>query len=124
PVTDKGEFTMEKSGSNFSEDSGSLNQHSTREHKFTDHLQPTGKVQITGDIFQFTLDVSEFSPEDVIITSSNNLIEVHAEKLGEDGTVTNTFSHQCKLPSDVDPISVSTSMASSGLLTVRAHRVC
>uniref|UniRef100_A0A3B4GHS7 Heat shock protein family B (small) member 7 n=1 Tax=Pundamilia nyererei TaxID=303518 RepID=A0A3B4GHS7_9CICH len=118
PVTDKGEFTMEKNGRNFSEDSGLLNQHSTREHKFT------GKVQITGDIFQFTLDVSEFSPEDVIITSSNNLIEVHAEKLGGDGTVTNTFSHQCKLPSDVDPISLSMSMASGGLLTVRAHRVC
>uniref|UniRef100_A0A3P8PSZ4 SHSP domain-containing protein n=1 Tax=Astatotilapia calliptera TaxID=8154 RepID=A0A3P8PSZ4_ASTCA len=117
PVTDKGEFTMEKNGRNLSEDSGLLNQHSTREHKFT------GKVQITGDIFQFTLDVSEFSPEDVIITSSNNLIEVHAEKLGEDGTVTNTFSHQCKLPSDVDPISLSMSMASGGLLTVRAQRV-
>lgn len=29
---------MEKSGSNFSEDSGLLNQHSTREHKFTGQL--------------------------------------------------------------------------------------
>ncbi|XP_030584333.1 heat shock protein beta-7-like [Archocentrus centrarchus] len=115
---------MEKSRSNFSEDSGSLNQHSPREHQFTGHLQPTGKVQITGDIFHFTLDVSEFAPEDVIVTSSNNLLQVHAEKLGDDGTVTSTFSHHCKLPSDVDPISVSTSLASCGLLTVRAHRVC
>ncbi|KAG8007727.1 Heat shock protein beta-7 [Nibea albiflora] len=86
------------------------------------HSQPTGKIQVIGDIFQFTVDVSEFSPEDVIITSSNDLIEVYAEKLGEDGAVTNTFSHKCKLPSYVDPVSVTMAMESSGILTVRARR--
>lgn len=113
---------MEESQSNFSEDQGSLPQQGSEEQRLTGHSHPTGKIQVLGDIFQFTLDVSEFAPEDVIVTSSNNLIEVHAEKLGEDGTVTNTFSHHCKLPSDVEPASVSMSMESSGLLTVRAHR--
>ncbi|XP_034441574.1 heat shock protein beta-7-like isoform X2 [Hippoglossus hippoglossus] len=108
---------MEKGRGIFSGDSGSKPRHCSREHKFE------GKIQVIGDIFQFTVDVSEFSPEDVIITSSNNLLEVHAEKLGEDGTVTNTFSHRCTLPSDVDPVSVTVSMGSSGVVTVRAHRM-
>lgn len=44
-------------------------------------------------------------------------------QLGDDGTVTNTFSHQCKLPVDVDPMSVAFTIESSGVLTVRANRV-
>lgn len=45
------------------------------------HSYPTGKIQVIGNIFQFTVDVSEFSPEDVVIIFSNNLMEVHAEKV-------------------------------------------
>ncbi|XP_075997298.1 heat shock protein beta-7-like [Genypterus blacodes] len=104
---------MEKSRATYFEDSGSLPGHS----------YPTGKIQTIGDAFQFRLDVSEFSPEEVIITSYNNLIEVNAEKLEDDGTVTNTFSHQCKLPVDVDPMSVAFIIESSGVLTVSANRL-
>lgn len=50
---------------------------------FSGHSYPTGKIEVIGNIFQFTVNVSEFSPEDVIITSSNNLIEVHAEKVSQ-----------------------------------------
>ncbi|KAJ4927243.1 hypothetical protein JOQ06_014978 [Pogonophryne albipinna] len=89
----------------------------------TGHSYPTGKIQVMGFIFQFTLDVSGFSPEDVVITTSNNRIKVEAEKVShtvglaikdlficEDGAVTHTFCHRCKLPSSVDPISVTMSM--------------
>ena len=42
----------------------------------------SGNIKALGDSYQFTVDVRDFSPEDVIVTTSNNQIEVHAEKVG------------------------------------------
>lgn len=41
----------------------------------------TGSIKTLGDTYQFTVDVSDFSPEDIVITTSKNQIEVHAEKV-------------------------------------------
>ncbi|NXA56174.1 HSPB7 protein, partial [Nothocercus julius] len=81
-----------------------------------------GSVKTLGNTYQFTVDVSDFAPEDIIVTTSNNHIEVHAEKLASDGTVVNTFTHKCQLPDDVDPTSVSSALADDGSLTIRAQR--
>uniref|UniRef100_A0A670J0K7 Heat shock protein family B (small) member 7 n=1 Tax=Podarcis muralis TaxID=64176 RepID=A0A670J0K7_PODMU len=51
-----------------------------------------GNIKTLGDTYQFAVDVSDFSPEDIIITTSKNQIEVHAEKLAADGTIMNTFT--------------------------------
>lgn len=40
-----------------------------------------GNIKTLGDAYEFAVDVSDFSPEDIIVTTSNNHIEVRAEKV-------------------------------------------
>ncbi|XP_055241500.1 heat shock protein beta-7 isoform X1 [Gorilla gorilla gorilla] len=81
-----------------------------------------GNIKTLGDAYEFAVDVRDFSPEDIIVTTSNNHIEVRAEKLAADGTVMNTFAHKCQLPEDVDPTSVTSALREDGSLTIRARR--
>lgn len=45
-------------------------------------LGGAGNIKTLDDSYQFTVDVRDFSPEDIIVTTSNNQIEVRAEKVG------------------------------------------
>lgn len=40
-----------------------------------------GNIKTLRDAYEFAVDVSDFSPEDIIVTTSNNQIEVRAEKV-------------------------------------------
>lgn len=40
-----------------------------------------GNIKTLGDAYEFTVDMRDFSPEDIIVTTFNNHIEVRAEKV-------------------------------------------
>ncbi|XP_067897594.1 heat shock protein beta-7-like [Heterodontus francisci] len=81
-----------------------------------------GNIRTVGDTYQVTADVSQFDPEEVIVTMCNYHIVIKAEKVAEDGTIINTFTHKCQLPEDMDPISVSCSLTDIGFLIINVRR--
>uniref|UniRef100_A0A8C9L8P4 SHSP domain-containing protein n=1 Tax=Pavo cristatus TaxID=9049 RepID=A0A8C9L8P4_PAVCR len=75
-----------------------------------------------GDTYQVVADVSQFDPPDIVVTTSNGHVAIWAEKVAEDGTVCDTFTHQCRLPEDTDPLSVSCALTDAGTLVITARR--
>ncbi|XP_053930921.1 heat shock protein beta-7-like isoform X2 [Cuculus canorus] len=79
-------------------------------------------VHAQGDTYQVVADVSQFEPPDIVVTASNCHIAIQAEKVAEDGTVCDTFTHKCQLPEDTDPLSVSCALTEAGTLVITARR--
>ncbi|XP_054838344.1 heat shock protein beta-7-like [Eublepharis macularius] len=88
------------------------------------HPSPLGSSNVvaTGDKYQVLADVSQFEPHDIVLTTYNYCIVIQAEKVAEDGTVSNTFTHKCQFPADMDPLSISCTLNDSGMLVITAKR--
>ncbi|XP_054022711.1 heat shock protein beta-7-like [Dryobates pubescens] len=79
-------------------------------------------VRVQGDTYQVVADVSQFEPPDVVVITSNCHVAIQAEKVAEDGTICDTFTHKCQLPEDTDPLSVSCALTEAGTLVITARR--
>ncbi|XP_053137427.1 heat shock protein beta-7 isoform X3 [Hemicordylus capensis] len=71
---------MEKAHGIFGEDFGGFMRPRSEPLAFTGRAGNMGNIKTLGDTYQFAVDVRDFSPEDIIITTSKNQIEVRAEK--------------------------------------------
>ncbi|KAJ7990615.1 hypothetical protein DPEC_G00302230 [Dallia pectoralis] len=81
-----------------------------------------GVVRSLGDSYSMSADVSHFEPHDVVLMAYNHNIVIHAEKVLEDGSVSDTFTHKAVLPEDMDPLSVSATLTLEGVLVVNVRR--
>ncbi|KAM4628407.1 heat shock protein beta-7 [Polymixia lowei] len=82
----------------------------------------TGAVRLLGDSYYMSADVSQFEPHDVVVMAYNHHVVIHAEKVLEDGSINDTFTHKSLLPEDMDPLSVSGTLSPDGILVVSVRR--
>uniref|UniRef100_A0A8C5H4J5 SHSP domain-containing protein n=1 Tax=Gouania willdenowi TaxID=441366 RepID=A0A8C5H4J5_GOUWI len=77
-----------------------------------------GGVRRVGDNYCMSADVSQFEPHDIVVLSYNHQVVIHAQKVLDDGTVSDTFTHKSLFPEDMDPLSVSGTLSPEGTLVV------
>ncbi|MCJ8739850.1 hypothetical protein PDJAM_G00052110 [Pangasius djambal] len=77
----------------------------------------TGVIWVD-DRYYTSVDVSRFEPHDIVVMAFNSSVVIHAEKVGDDGCVTDKFTHKSLLPEDMDPLSVSGTLTPEGMLVI------
>ncbi|KAM9801294.1 LOW QUALITY PROTEIN: alpha-crystallin A chain [Neosynchiropus ocellatus] len=81
-----------------------------------------GGVRCLGDSYVMSADVSQFEPHDIVVMAYHHHVVIHAEKVLDDGSVSDTFTHKALFPEDMDPLSVSASLNADGNLLVTVSR--
>ncbi|KAG9265318.1 hypothetical protein AMEX_G21700 [Astyanax mexicanus] len=81
-----------------------------------------GAVQMVGNSYYFSADVSQFEPHDVVVMAYNHSVVIHAEKVGDDGSIRDKFIHKSLLPEDMDPLSVNGTLTPEGTLVISVKR--
>ncbi|XP_070685373.1 heat shock protein beta-7-like [Pempheris klunzingeri] len=81
-----------------------------------------GVVRCLGDSYYMSADVSQFEPHDVVVMAYNHRVVIHAQKVLDDGSVSDTFTHKSLFPEDMDPLSVSGTLHPDGTLVVSVRR--
>ncbi|TRY98271.1 hypothetical protein DNTS_000615 [Danionella cerebrum] len=83
------------------------------------------EMRMDRERFVINLDVKHFSPEELTVKVNDNFIEIHGkhdERQDDHGTVAREFFRKYKIPSGVDPGTITSSLSSDGVLTISAPR--
>ncbi|XP_055533232.1 protein lethal(2)essential for life-like [Wyeomyia smithii] len=97
------------------------------------HLAALGAQEDNGavvkknkDGFQVSVDVTQFTPEEISVKLADNLITIegkHEEKQDEHGFVSRHFVRKYRLPEGHDAERMVSSLSPDGVLTVKAPRL-
>ncbi|XP_012672740.2 heat shock protein beta-7-like [Clupea harengus] len=82
-----------------------------------------GGVRAVDHAYFLSADVSQFEAPDVVVTANDRHITIHAEKVVEDGGVSDSFTHKSLLPADVDLLGVSCTLTPEGMLVISIPRL-
>ncbi|XP_054854084.1 alpha-crystallin B chain [Eublepharis macularius] len=83
------------------------------------------EMRLDKDRFSVNIDVKHFSPEELKVKVLGEVIEIHGkheERQDEQGFIAREFNRKYKIPVDVDPLSITSSLSSDGVLTVNGSR--
>ncbi|KAK0045346.1 alpha-crystallin B chain [Biomphalaria pfeifferi] len=83
------------------------------------------EIHNTDKEFNINLELPDFKPEDVKITSDNNRITINAkreEKLENNGYVCSEITRTYSLPEDVDPKTIVSAMNRNGILKIVSQK--
>uniref|UniRef100_A0A3P8RQT7 SHSP domain-containing protein n=1 Tax=Amphiprion percula TaxID=161767 RepID=A0A3P8RQT7_AMPPE len=86
-------------------------------------MSPVGGVRCLGDSYCMSADVSQFEPHDIVVMAYNHHVVIHAQKVMDDGSVSDTFTHKSLFPEDMDPLSISGTLNSDGTLVISVRRM-
>uniref|UniRef100_A0A3B4U236 Heat shock protein beta-7-like n=1 Tax=Seriola dumerili TaxID=41447 RepID=A0A3B4U236_SERDU len=81
-----------------------------------------GGVRCQGDSYYMSADVSQFEPHDIVVMAYKHRVVIHAQKVLDDGSISDTFTHKSLFPEDMDPLSVSGTLNPDGNLVVSVRR--
>ncbi|CAI4222138.1 unnamed protein product [Auanema sp. JU1783] len=89
----------------------------------TQNYATSESVRLADDSFHATLDVRDYSPEDLKVSVIGDQIQIEGsftDKKDDLGLISKSFSRKFKLPKDVKPDAVTSNLTSDGFLTVVA----
>jgi len=82
-------------------------------------------IQNNKDNFKVNLDVQQFKPEEVSVKVVDGYVVVdgkHEERTDKHGFISRQFTRRYKVPGDVDPSTITSTLSSDGVLSVKAFK--